>query len=553
MKTKITLPLIFALLIFLAASGQNKVASVTGNNSTSVSDIYKAHHENPPAEIISVTDPSFLQPELDRHLDSVYQDEWVSGSWDLKTKNHKYRNSDGWLTEDLYVVKNEGTGIWNNYAHFLYTYNGSDPDYTRVTGEVWTNLSSWLQYQYSHFIRKNKADTTFTKDWNPVKQLFTGGSKLITQYDTLDSITQQVMQKFDTATSDWVNQYKLLRTYVAPHLFSEEIFQAWKGTTSEWVNINRKVDAYDTNNFLASQTEFVWIDTSATWQNSSRTTYINDVLGNILTDTTERWNTITLAWEPYLQTLYYYSPLGWKQSARQGIYNPLTSAFDPYYNTYYFYFTDGNIQSTRGDFWNPITNEWITDYDKELAVNLTDSVQFVKYHDNTTYEITSGLRTAYIYDNKNQLVSILKQSWSLTLNDWLNSQETDYTYYPYKLLETTIDKVWNIAGSAWDNSKRSTNYYSEPFGIHENTTASRVCNFANPLKSGSLITCPEFTIGAGYYLNIFSISGSKIYSVGFTGGSSVAVSPSVPDGFYLLQFTDANGRILSTTKVLINK
>ncbi len=553
MKTKCHFLFIFTFLIFLSASGQKNISSVACFSSSVSKNFTKACQENPHSIAISDPGKNILQPELDRHLDSIYEYDWDTTDWALRTKNHKFRNSNGWLTEDLYVVKNQSTGNWSNYVHFLYTYPGSDQDYTSLLGEVWTNASNWLTYEYTHYIKKNLADSTYTKDWNSLKQKFISGSQIITTYDSLDSMTQKLTQKLDTASSSWKNDYLKTFTYTSQHLISEEVFQNWNATSSEWIYINRKVENYDTNNFLIEHMEYVWDDTASAWKNSSRISFINDPAGNHLTSLTETWNNTSLVWEPFGQSTFYYSLLEWKLSERQQVYNKVTMQFEDSYYIYYTYFTDGTLQSATGNFWKPITNEWVTD--QYLLIDSTQNISesYVKFHDNTTYELTGGVRVAYTYSAKQQLVNILNQELSKTVDDWINSEQTDYSYNVNKLLDKTIDQNWDTITSSWLNSKRSLYFYSEPFGINETRNDKNLCNFANPMRAGSMINCPDFNSGEVYYLKIYTLSGAWVYTTRFVGGNTVSVSASVPDGLYVMQFTAENGRVLSNNKVVLLK
>ena len=545
MKTKIHVFLLLAFIFFMAASGQNKVSQGTH-------DLLKSGRINPPSGIVSDPGKMILQPELGRLLDSVYQDNWDGSNWTLKTIDHKYRNPNGYLTEDLYVTKNPVSGTWNNYAHFLYTYNGTDADYITMTGEVWTDASTWMPYSYSHQVSRNFFDTTITKDWNSVKQHFTGGTKVINRFDAVDSTTDKLTQAFDTANSTWINQYKDSITYNAQHLQSEELFQSWHYSTSVWVNINKKVETYDTSNFLTGHMEYVWNDTANSWLSTLRITYVNDAAGNHLSSLTETWDPVLQVWSTYGQSIFNYNLMGWKLSERQQLYNQVTSTFDDSYLIYYTYYTSGLLQSTTGNYWKPNTTEWITDSYYLVDSNNFLSETYVKYHDNSTFELTGGDRTVYTYNGKYQLVNITKQVWSTASNDWLNSLATDYTYNVYKLLETAIDEEWGVNGNVWKNLNRSTYFYSEPFGINEVSNPD-LCHFANPMRSGAAINCPGFTYGAPYRLNLYSLSGVLVYSVRFTGGSSISISPSVSEGLYLMQFTDGSGKILSNSKVMILK
>ena len=147
----------------------------------------------------------------------------------------------------------------------------------------------------------------------------------------------------------------------------------------------------------------------------------------------------------------------------------------------------------------------------------------------------------------------MNQNWSLTANDWINYDQTNYHYNSYKLLDTLVVQRWDTTGGSWLNYQRSVYFYSEPFGISEVSNGKHLCDFANPMKTGSMINCPGFASGTVYHLKIYSLSGTLVYSNMFVGGNSVSMSATVPDGLYLMQFTGENGQVLSTNKVMILK
>ena len=550
MKTKFHFLFIFIFLVFHTASGQKSVSSVTGFNSYVSKDFPKIYLENPPSVMTSESRKNLLKLEHNWLLDSVYQYDWDTTDWTLKTKNLKYYYSNEWLKENLYVVKNPSSGTWGKYAHFLYYYNGSNQDTARVLGEIWTNTSDTLPFQYTHYFKRKQVDTTYTKEWGPVKQKFLSGSQYIYTYDSLDSVTKKLSQRFDTTSNSWKNDYLNTFTYNTNHMPSEEVFQNWNSTSSVWKNINRKVENYDSTNFLIEHIEYIWSDT--VWQKSSRITYANDQTGNPMTSLTEMWNDILLTWEPFGQSIFIYSPLGLKFSERKQVYNKMTSQFVDSYFLNYNYFYDNILQSTQGRFWDTINHTWVPDRYSEIDSLFQLSETYIKYHDNTTFEITGGTRVTYTYSPI--LQTVLNQVWSKNTNDWINKELISDSINPNKLLAQTIDLRWDTTTVAWQNFKLSVYYYSKSSaGINEAGNDKALCNFANPMKTGSIINCPGFTSGAVYYLNIYSLSGALVYSTRFVGGNTVSVSAFIPDGLYIMQFTSGNGGVLSNNKVIILK
>jgi hypothetical protein len=550
MKTKLLFLFIFAFINFYTLSAQKNSSAHTGLNSHVSGNIGKVVKGNPNSVVIP--DQGKISPQLEHNwlLDSVYMSDWDATSWVLKTINHRYYNSNEWLHDNLYIVKKPVTGIWTNYAHFLYSYTGVFQDTSAVRGQIWTNASTWVDFQYTHYLKRNFVDTTYTKDWSPLKQKFVSGTRLIYSYDTLDAISQNLTQNFDTTSSVWKDNYRITYTYTATHLPSEEIFQNWNSTSSVWDNINRKVDNYDTSNFLIEHIEYVWNDTASTWQNSSRITYSNNPAGNPVISLTESWNNLTSAWEPVIQSTYNYNDFGWKLSEWQRMYNSGTTLYDDYYLFNYFYFQDGILQSTQGQFWKPLTHEWIVDSYYILDSNLNLTEEYTKYHDNSTYEISDGLRIAYTYSPV--MPTRLYQVWSKITNDWLNNEFVTDSINENKLLAQTLDVKWDTASSTWKNNKLSIYYYSKSSeGIEETGNDRNLCRFANPMKVGSVINCPGLTTGASYNLKMYSLSGALVYSTPFVGGNSVRMSASVPEGLYMLQFTTENGKVLTTNKVIV--
>jgi hypothetical protein len=552
MKTKFNLLIIFSFLVFLLAYSQTSVSTYKGTKSSRAERLRLPQAVNPAGLPDAGLGKTLTQPNLDRLLDSIYEYDWDVDAWALKSISHKYHNSDGLLTEDLYVVKNQSSGLLTNFAHFLYSYSGSNSDPTSILGEIWTAAGTWLPYQYSHYLKKNLPDTVYKKEWNGQQQVIESGERFLLTYDNIDSTTQKITQRLDTSNNEWVNNYRNLITYIDPHLLSEKVFQNWDTATSAWANINRSTETYDTSGFLIEHAEFTWNDTANDWQNSSRITYINDEFGDPLSSSTESWNTGTLSWDPFSQTLYIYNIFNWKLSERQQLYNPGTQLYEDFYLTYYTYFPNGTLESTTGNYWKPPTNEWVTDSYHLIDSNLLFQEEYIKYHDNFTYELTGGTRIANIYSSKLQLVGVLNQLWSVVSNDWVNYEQTNYTYSPtFKLLEEEIDQRWEAVSSTWLNYKRSMYYYSAPFGINESGSDRNLCNFAKPMKAGSAIRCPGFSAGSTYNMKIYSLSGALVYSVRFDGANTVYLSVTVPDGMYLLQFTDERGSLISTSKVMI--
>lgn len=493
----------------------------------------------------SFLDPGMFRPEMIKQLDSIYEYDWLAGVWAVKTKNYKIRNGNGQISEDLYKKINPITSQWSNYLRYTNTYNGLNPIPVTITGQYWTAESSWITWQYSHFVNKRVPDTVWEKTWEQQRQRFSGGNFLSYTFDANQNITSKTTLVWDTVSNDWTKSSMKDYSYNSNNMQVEEIFKIW-GDTS-WINNFRKSDVYDPANNLISHTEYIWIDSTSTWANIFRVLNTINESGELSYSLSQSWNPATMMWDSASQTQNIYNIEKLLLTSRTRIYDPFSAMWIEDSLKFYTYYQNYQRQSVTENKWNPLTNDWMPliffryDSASQLLVE-----KYEQYVDNTTYSIAGGTRDTFAFDNNSDLVNHLIQEWNLTSGDWVNKARETYTYDESRYLQEKQTQAWT---GDWTNFTMARYYYTALQGIGDKEMR-KFCSFANPMKAGSSVQCPELSPANRYDLSVYSLSGAIIWRKIFTGGEMVNIPSNIASGMYLMRLSE-NGRPVYSEKIII--
>jgi hypothetical protein len=483
-------------------------------------------------------------------LDSVYGYNWASNNWSLNTKNYLLKNGSGKTTQSLFKKYNTGTGLFLDFARFLYSYSGTASVPTTITDQFWYS-GNWNTYQYAHYQTKDIPDTTYYKSWDNQHQKFTSGFKNTYQYNDSLLPLENITLDWDTTALDWLNTTKKTYSYTAAMKPLDQILLSWQNSTATWKNFYKYSEGYDLNGLLVNHYEYEWNDTAANWINTFRISYFNNQASQPYLVVEELWDSYLLKWDSLVQTSYIYNQFNWLMTVHTQIYQQDLGKWVESYLTYFTYFPSGDQRSMTGNVWDTSHLTWATDAYQEMdsiTRKLAESYNLIL--DPLTFLTLGGTRNLYTYQSTGDTLSHVSQEWNGSGNDWANKTQVVYTYESHNLLSEVLNQGWTSSSSSWVNTKKSDYFYSEFIGIDEHPAKEKPCFYANPLVAGKLINCPFLDPSRVYKFDLFSMKGENVYSETVNSGTSFVINRSLSAGNYILRISE-NGKTVYRDKIVV--
>ncbi|HTX88161.1 MAG TPA: T9SS type A sorting domain-containing protein [Bacteroidales bacterium] len=491
---------------------------------------------------------------VEKKLDSVYRYDWNShnSAWALTQKEFKEKNGTGQLSEDQTLNYDSTSGQWVVIKKMLYQYFSGSDSVSQLTGEI-LNIpaDTFAIYLFTHYTKPGLPDEYFLKTWDQGLHQFVGGVRTLTTYNGSDSITQVIQQVLDIASQLWVNATRDTYTRDAAGNPTQRLTEYWLTSFSTWTNNERWTYTYDAFSNLTGILQENWDPVGMLWRNASRTTLYVKGTGQIDSLQTDSWSVGPQTWIPVTRSSFIYSVDGLVYNRKDQVYNQGTLSWNDHYLTLYTYFSATTLVKTiSGEFWKSPTFNWIKNYQYRNDSVGHEIELYEKYWDPVTYVFTSGYRNAWTFNSLGQETGFLSQSYDSTAGTWANISMDTYTFTTDALLSEDLYQVYSSALQDWVNSRKYEYYYNEFIGIPE-LQPEQSCFHANPMKEGSPVTCPSFTAGRMYDLSLYSLSGSRVYSTTFTGGSAVMLGQGLPEGMYLMRITSGGKEVYRDKVILV--
>ena len=496
--------------------------------------------------------PSFPSKPETILLDSIYIYNWPSSDWFLNIKNYFVKDSKGRTIQNFYKKYNSDSAGYLNYARFLYNYQGTSVIPATETRELWF-APDWNTFQYTHYIKKDLPDTTFHKVWDPQHHKFGQGLKNTYLYNDSLQPLENITQLWDTTALDWINTLKNTYTYTASMKPADQILLSWQLSTSTWKNVYKYSDVYDGNDLLVNHFEYQWNDTASTWDNTIRISYYNNGVAMPYLTVEELWNLPLNRWDSVFQTANIYNQYYWLMAENTQVYMNYPGRWVENYFTSYGYSPSGAKTNITGSVYDTIHNNWVVN-SYQAFDSLTRKVS-EKYNLNinlATFLAIGGTRYVYSYKPSGDTLSAIHTEWDVPGAAWVNNSQALYTYDLNGMISEELDQTWPTAGSSWVNSKKTDYFYSDFIGINELSAINKPCIYANPVKAGNSIYCPDFTAGNDYILRVYSLSGTLVNRIPLKGGQSVIIPQSLSPGLYFLTIEEGNKVVYKDKIVVVN-
>ena len=329
------------------------------------------------------------------------------------------------------------TNYWRNLSHEENNYNSAG-DITESISQKWDNENkTWINT--SRIL--NSYDSTdniisylkekSTQYWNGRTNSWINRDHSLYYYDKDGNILEFTLEKGDTATNEWRNASRELYSYDNYGNTIETIRLTWDRTLNDWTSHFRSTNSYDSSGNNTEYTSYTWNKEKSDWSKGSIRILVYDTDENKIENKTQYFNPSTGNWSNNRRIIYKYDEKGNQ-----------TEELSQYLDT--------TIMEWKNSQGNPIHQSIFND-----AGQKTESVKRVKTKEN------------YFYDKNGNLLIKILYKWSVDENDWIKSNQVNYSYDPLGNL-TELTKEGRVYSSypayakfkAFRTSINNTDYYN---------------------------------------------------------------------------------------------
>jgi hypothetical protein len=501
----------------------------------------------------AAADPQTAQnPDSWWLADSVWYSSWNTGSaaWHLYEREFKSYTNNGFPSEDLYLLLNGTTALWDNYNRYQYVY-GPQGNTQQYNGQVWNILSgNWIQNMHSHYDDFGRMDTNWNKVFDMTTHHFISGVNGIYSFNSTNQMTGILLQMYDTITQGWKNYVRMTYTFSATGQMTETLGQIWSDLFLDWINNQKYEYFYDASGFSTGYLSSFWNTTTNTWDPYSNATYTNNTGGMPVTELFQFWDAGSSSWINFEKMDFTYTAANLVAGVLDQHWNGTSSSWINYSKEEHTFYSNNYQKNSYQWYWNPNGQFWMDTwyyyYDSLGGIQ----ENYVKYLDFSTYAYTAGYRYLYYYNSAHQSTEYDQYMLEVGFNTWDPSARRQYTYDANGNNTVILDQNYNAATSQYDNTAKIETFFGLFTGNAEKTGITPACIYANPLVKGGRITCPELHPGQVYSMGLYSLDGKLVHQAVAGPGEGITIPVTIPSGMYVMRIF-RNGILYSTGKVVV--
>ncbi|WP_067147142.1 T9SS type A sorting domain-containing protein [Pseudotamlana agarivorans] len=393
-----------------------------------------------------------------------------------------------------------------------------------------TNLES-LEYQL-----QNKATTNGSLANKSIKYSKTEGSKNIENTSLLDS----VVSYYFSSEIDSIPSGKTVYVYEAGNDQAiEKVTYNWDSNLDVW-GVVRKSE-YDYDVYKNEEAHFFWDATISEWVGDFKREYYLDDNQNHTSVVWSNWDANTRDW---LVSSKYDSTF----DANNNIISSISSGWDSTLNdwslntkTEYVYNANNDVVQRSLYNWDSDTNIWDVYTRKEYDYDNRGNAILIVTYDFNFNNWYGYVKEEYAFDMNNNMISELRHYWNYDFNDWELQRSKVYTYdadgnimqeIRYRLDPSTgtfvetyrwdthydIEDIvvvesyfWDSNISAWVLTRKEFSYYSKKNALSTKTDSAIAGVILYPNPTSDFVTIKTNTNTASVTLDLFDLSGRKIY------------------------------------------
>ncbi len=351
-----------------------------------------------------------------------------------------------------------------------------------------TDDDVWEQYYLSSYDENGNRIEYYEKGWDPFNNEFNGGYREIKEYIN-NFISTLVIYHLDNDINAWLEDVKFEYFYDEQQNNFETRHYNWQA--KGWELYGRDSAVYNQNNEKI-ENYFMLFDRSDWF------TIYKELYSYIYTDTT----TTT-------ETVYQHLPSNGWDNYRKTIY---THSTDQNYTYFYYYYN-----------WNESGQHWaLENVNKEhISYNsygLTLHHYLISFLYSQGWE---GFSYNYDYDESLNLVRELRLTNAGTEYDFINNQKYEYSYI---FIDTDVSQLF--------------------------ANQDQILLFQNPYKKNTPIRFSTKLSNEAFKLELFNISGQKVFGKNFKNGEVVHINKNINEGLYFI-IISSEEQVVAKQKIFV--
>lgn len=386
----------------------------------------------------------------------------------------------------IFIVHSYGQGTMNFKNYYQKVKDSNTP----ISNQKSTNDAIYLK------------DSSIVYNWDLNGNFWDPHWKSYNTYDNRGNLILSVFYMKDYSTSQFLTHEKNTYTYNSSDQLILDIISWWDSNLNNWFDGQKNYYFYNTQGKLIKDSSIIYDQQTSAWDVSSKTIYEYDNNGYLVLLYNYSWS--GLNWE-YTSKSEYTNNLGGK---------PITIIYSN---------------------WNLQTNNWENNYKTTLTYNLNNGevAELEGFMWNTSTLVwDKQTKIAYLYNSNNKVSEITYYYW---LNSgYVLSGKITYSYDAYGNEIENLFYNWNSGTSTWNNSTKTTNFWS----LHQVSSvlqpySSLTFNlYPNPVKDFIYIDGSSVLTD----LKIYSIDG-KLVDLKYLENNRVDVS-NLNKGFYIISYNE---------------
>jgi YD repeat-containing protein len=420
-------------------------------------------------------------------------------------------------------------------------------------------------------------DSTFAFQWNADRNNWESLERVIIAYDSLGQIKERLYQRWDRVMNGFADVEKTVWTY-GPGNFLQEVLYLYKEYAyGEWLRSYRQV-YYDLGfGRIIEEDGQYWDTGSQNWLNDYRLTRTFDLEGYLIELVSQTWNPDFRIWSNYSKSSWTYKESAllhqllyqrWNDGHWNDIdryvyqYNdqrdPTLLLYQWWTGTWsdrerytYAYDEQGNLIEYRYQDWNRLTEKWLDQYLETYTYDAlgNPSSRVSRFIPAGSSNWVNYRNDSYLSDERGFTTEETTEYWD---ERWIKTAKYLREYNAYGHLTDSTSQFWDDFLETWVNNFRMQWYYSE----HRIATAAAefavnpaVSVFPNPVQEMATFSYPA---GQEVRIDLYNAAGILLETIrdGDGNGRSQVRLNQLQPGIYLYRLSGSHG-ILHSGKVVI--
>lgn len=328
------------------------------------------------------------------YLGSTFGQYWFNNEQYRVNQRDQYGNMIHSLTKQYDTIALS----WNDKSRSSAVYQDSITLEKRIS-EIWdAKADTWKMSDSVFYNSKALPAVSWYKTWNPEKSRFSGGKRIVYDYDENENMILENIWFFDTLSGNWANGQIITSVYNSENLLIQELLQTWdtagfwrdsvrfaftyndnknliqeiqeiKNQNQQWENWSKWEGNYNTNGLIREEYRYGW--ESGIWK--KKTFALFSYNGLLLTQILRKvWDDYGMNWIDKNRTTYTYNEIGLTAEVLGEYYDQYANIWYKSYTYSYLYDGLGHRTEYIYRIWDELNGQWLNyfksfNYWSELA------------------------------------------------------------------------------------------------------------------------------------------------------------------------------------------